>query len=238
MKYVIHKANERGIAEFGWLHSRHSFSFGEYYNPDKMGFGLLRVLNDDIIEAGEGFGTHPHNNMEIISIPLEGSLEHKDSMGTGSVITSGEVQVMSAGTGITHSEFNPSKVEDGKFLQLWIIPKERNIKPRYDQRRFDFDSLKNGIQTLAAGSKSDSSLYIHQDAAVSIGKLDKDNKLVYKNLYKGNGAYLFVLDGSIKFENVELGRRDAVGIYETDEFTINASSDASFIIVEVPMNLN
>jgi redox-sensitive bicupin YhaK (pirin superfamily) len=176
--------------------------------------------------------------MEIISIPLEGSLEHKDSMGTGSVISPGEVQVMSAGTGITHSEFNPSKVEDGKFLQLWIIPKERSIKPRYDQRKFDFDNLKNSIQTLASGSDSDASLYIHQNAAVSIGKLDKGKELVYKNLYKGNGAYLFVLDGSINFENVELGKRDAIGIYDTDEFTLSASSDANFIIVEVPMNMN
>jgi hypothetical protein len=226
MKYVIHKASERGIAEFGWLHSRHSFSFGEYYNPKKMGFGLLRVLNDDIIEAGEGFGTHPHNNMEIISIPFEGALEHKDSMGTGSVIKAGEIQVMSAGTGITHSEFNPSKVEDGKFLQLWIIPKERNIKPRYDQKRFNFDNLKNETITLVTGNKSESTLYIHQ------------NKLIYKNLYKGNGAYLFVLEGSINFENNELGKRDAVGIFETDEFTITASSNASFLIVEVPMSIN
>jgi redox-sensitive bicupin YhaK (pirin superfamily) len=202
-----------------------------------MGFGLLRVLNDDIIEAGEGFGTHPHNNMEIISIPLEGSLEHKDSMGTGSVITPGEVQVMSAGTGITHSEFNPSKVEDGKFLQLWIIPKERSIKPRYDQRKFELDGLKNEIKTLVTGSKSDSTLYIHQNAAVSIGRLDKGNQLVYKNLYKGNGIYLFVLDGSINFENVELEKRDAVGVYDSDEYTFSASSDANFIIVDVPMDL-
>jgi redox-sensitive bicupin YhaK (pirin superfamily) len=238
MKYVIHKANERGIAEFGWLHSRHSFSFGEYYNPEKMGFGLLRVLNDDIIEAGEGFGTHPHNNMEIISIPLEGALEHKDSMGTGSVIMLGEVQVMSAGTGITHSEFNPSKVEKGKFLQLWIIPKERDIEPRYSQKSFDFNNLKNRIETLVTGSNSDSTLYIHQNAAVSIGCLDAVNKQSYKILYNGNGAYLFVLDGNIKFKNVELGKRDAVGIYETDEFTFTASSDASFIIVEVPMSIN
>jgi hypothetical protein len=238
MKYIIHKAKDRGVAEFGWLHSRHSFSFGEYFNKDKMGFGLLRVLNDDIIEPGEGFGTHPHNNMEIISIPLEGSLEHKDSMGTGSVITPGEVQVMSAGTGITHSEFNPSKIEDGKFLQLWIIPKERSIKPRYDQKRFDFDKLKNEIITLVTGNNSDSSLYIHQNAAVSFGKLDKGNKLIYKNLYKGNGAYLFVLEGSINFENDELGRRDAAGIFETDEFKLVALSDANFLIVEVPMNIN
>jgi quercetin 2,3-dioxygenase len=238
MKHIIHKAEERGKAEFGWLHSRHSFSFGEYYDPEKMGFGLLRVLNDDIIEPGEGFGTHPHNNMEIISIPLEGSLEHKDSMGTGSVISYGEVQVMSAGTGITHSEFNPSKVEDGKFLQLWIIPKERNIKPRYDQRKFDFDNLRNGIEILVTGNKSDTNLHIHQDAAVSIGRLDKGNELIYKNLYDGNGAYLFVLDGSINFENIELDKRDAIGIYDTDEFTFNASSDANFIIIEVPMGVN
>jgi redox-sensitive bicupin YhaK (pirin superfamily) len=238
MKKIIYRANERGKTEIGWLHSRHSFSFGGYYNPDNMGFGLLRVLNDDIIEAGEGFGTHPHNNMEIITIPLEGALEHKDSMGSGSVIKPGDVQVMSAGTGITHSEFNPSAVEEGKFLQIWIVPKERNIKPVYDQKYFGFDNLENDIKTVVTGNKSDSTLYIHQNAAVSYGKLDKGNKLTYKNLYENNGVYLFVLDGSINFDDTELGKRDAAGIYETEEFTLNAVSDASFIIIEIPLRLD
>ncbi len=238
MKKILHKANERGIAEHGWLHSRFSFSFDQYYDPNKMGFGLLRVLNDDIIEEGEGFGLHPHNNMEIITVLLEGELEHKDSTGTVMIMHPGEVQVMSAGSGIMHSEYNHSKVEPVKLLQLWIFPKERNIKPRYDQKRFGFDDLKNEIKTVASGPENNSSLYIHQNAAISIGKLEKGKELNYKNLFKDNGSYLFVLDGSINFDNVELGKRDAVGVSDYDEFKFNASSDASFLIVEVPMNLN
>lgn len=235
MKKILHKASERGIADHGWLHSRFSFSFDQYYDPNKMGFGLLRVLNDDIIEGGEGFGLHPHNNMEIISIVLDGQLEHKDSMGSTIVLYPGEVQVMSAGKGIKHSEYNHSKVDQAKFLQLWIYPKEKDITPRYDQKYFGFEDLKNEIKTIVSGKKEDSVLYIHQDAAISFGKIEKDKDIVYKNFFKNNGAYLFVLDGSINFDNVELAKRDAVGIYDYDELRFNASSDASFIIIEVPM---
>ena len=238
MKKILHKANERGVAEHGWLHSRFSFSFDQFYDPNKMGFGLLRVLNDDVIEEGEGFGLHPHNNMEIITILLEGELEHKDTTGNTMILHPGEVQVMSAGKGIMHSEFNHSKVEQTKLLQIWIFPKERNITPRYDQKYFGFENLKNEIKTVASSVKSDSSLYIHQNAAISIGMLEKGKEIVYKNFFKGNGSYLFVLDGSINLDNVELGKRDAVGVYDYDEFRFNASSDASFIIIEVPMNLN
>ena len=238
MKKVLHKANERGVAEHGWLHSRFSFSFDQYYDPNKMRFGLLRVLNDDVIEEGEGFGLHPHNNMEIITVLLEGELEHKDTTGTTIVLHPGEVQVMSAGKGIMHSEYNHSKVEQTKLLQIWIIPKERNITPRYDQKFFGFENLNNEIKTVASGTKIDSSLYIHQNAAISIGRLEKGKEIGYKNFFKENGSYLFVLDGSINLDNVELGKRDAAGIYDYDEFRFNASSDASFIIIEVPMNLN
>ncbi len=234
MKTFIHKANERGTAEFGWLHSRHSFSFGNYYNPDKMGFGLLRVLNDDIVEPGEGFGTHPHNNMEIISIVLDGALEHKDSMGTGSVINPGDIQVMSAGSGIMHSEFNHSDSNLVKFLQIWIITKERNIEPRYDQR--NFGEIKEGITTVASGNKTTGSLYIHQDAAISLGKIKSGESLSYKALYPGNGFYLFILDGNIKLDDKLLSSRDAAGIYDTDELIFNASNDASFVLIEIPMN--
>jgi len=238
MKKILYRANDRGVAEHGWLHSRFSFSFDQYYDPNKMGFGLLRVLNDDIIEEGEGFGLHPHNNMEIISVALEGELEHKDSMGTTMILHPGEVQVMSAGKGIKHSEYNYSKVEQAKFLQIWIFPRERDITPRYDQKYFGFENLNNEIKTVASGLKSDSTLYIHQDAVISFGKLGKDKETIYKNFYKDNGSYLFVLDGSINFDNDELGRRDAVGVYDYDELRFNATSDASFIIIEVPMNLN
>ncbi len=236
MKKIIHKANERGIAELGWLHSRFSFSFDQYLDQNKMGFGLLRVLNDDIIEEGEGFGLHPHNNMEIITILLEGELEHKDTTGTTMVLHPGEVQVMSAGKGLMHSEFNHSKVEQTKFLQIWIFPKERNITPRYDQRYFGFENFKNEIRVVASGNGTESSLYIHQDAAISIGKFEKGKEVIYKNIFKGNGSYLFVLDGSINFDDVKLEKRDAVGLFDYDELKFNTSSDASFLIIEVPMN--
>ncbi len=235
MKKVIYKSSERGKTELGWLHSLHSFSFGSYYNPDKMGFGLLRVLNDDTVEPGEGFGTHPHNNMEIISIALSGALEHKDSMGSGSVIYKGDVQVMSAGTGVTHSEFNHSETKPVKFLQIWIIPNERGLKPRYDQKHFDLKNLKNEIITVVSGEKSDSKMFIHQNAAISIGNIEKGKEISYNNFYKGNGIYLFVLEGSINLDNEYLNERDAAGIYDTDKFSFSASSNTNFIIIEVPL---
>lgn len=236
MKKIIYKSSERGKTELGWLHSLHSFSFGGYYKPDKMGFGLLRVLNDDTVEPGEGFGTHPHNNMEIISIVLNGALEHKDSMGSGSVINNGDVQVMSAGTGVTHSEFNHSETELVKFLQIWIIPNKRNIKPRYDQKHFDLKNLMNQIVTVVSGEVSDSKMFINQNAAISIGSLEKGKELNYKNLYPGNGNFLFVLEGSINLDNEYLNERDAIGLYDTDDFNFSASSNTNFLIIEVPMN--
>ena len=236
MKKIIQKADERGIAEHGWLHSKFSFSFAEYYNPMKMGFGLLRVLNDDIIEPGEGFGKHPHNNMEIITIMLQGELEHKDSSGSGSVIRPGEIQVMSAGTGILHSEFNHSQLDLVNLLQLWIIPKERNIAPRYDQKLFPLDEIKNSLLKVVSGTKSNDTLYIHQNAAISLGKLDMGNKLVYNFSYKGNGVYLFVIKGNVSIDGTELNERDSAGIYEVDNFEISALTDSEFVFIEVPMN--
>lgn len=236
MKKIIQKADERGIAEHGWLHSKFSFSFAEYYNPMKMGFGLLRVLNDDIIEPSEGFGKHPHNNMEIITIMLQGELEHKDSSGSGSVIGPGEIQVMSAGTGILHSEFNHSQLDLVNLLQLWIIPKERNIAPRYDQKLFPLDEIKNSLLKVVSGTKSNDTLYIHQNAAISLGKLDKGNKLVYNFSYKGNGVYLFVIKGNVSIDGAELNARDSAGIYEVDNFEISALTDSEFVFIEVPMN--
>jgi len=236
MKKIIQKEDERGIAEHGWLHSKFSFSFAEYYNPMKMGFGLLRVLNDDIIEPGEGFGKHPHNNMEIITIMLQGELEHKDNSGSGSVIRPGEIQVMSAGTGILHSEFNHSQLDRVNLLQLWIIPKERNIAPRYDQKLFPLDEIKNSLLKVVSGTKSNDTLYIHQNAAISLGKLDKGNKLVYNFSYKGNGVYLFVIKGNVSIDGTELNERDSAGIYEVDNFEISALTDSEFVFIEVPMN--
>ena len=235
MKTIIHKADERGIAEFGWLNSRHSFSFGRYYNPEKMGFGLLRVLNDDIVEPGEGFGKHPHDNMEIISIVLDGELEHKDSMGTGSVIKTGDIQVMSAGSGITHSEFNHSNEKKVNFLQLWIIPKERDIKPRYNQKHFSPEKRKNKIETVVSGIEHDGVLSIHQNAAISLGNFEKGKEVNYEIQHPGNGAYLFILDGNLKLNGETVAGKDAIGIFDTAEFSFQTESDTDFIIVDVPM---
>jgi redox-sensitive bicupin YhaK (pirin superfamily) len=234
MKKIVHRANERGIAEFGWLHSRHSFSFGHYHNPEKMGYGLLRVLNDDIVEPGEGFGTHPHDNMEIISIVLEGQLEHRDSMGNGSVINEGDVQVMSAGTGITHSEFNPSDTDRVNFLQLWIFPKVRGIKPRYDQKNFYLPV--NGMLKVVSGIESDQALSINQDASIYMGKLGMGKELNFQFTKKDYGAYLFVLEGSIILDDITLNYRDAAGISESERFLIKSEKDSKFILIEIPMN--
>lgn len=236
MKKMIHKAGERGVAEHGWLHSRFSFSFAEYYNPEKMGFGLLRVLNDDIVEPGTGFGMHPHNNMEIISIVQQGALTHKDSMGHTSTIKPGEVQVMSAGSGILHSEYNNSESEIVELKQIWIMTKERNIKPRYDQKYFNFTEKTDYFETVVSGNKTDDTLDIHQDAAISIAKLEKEKKVKYSMKFKGNGAYLFLLNGSVEVDGSTLEKRDAIGVYDTEEFEITSIENSEFIIIDVPMN--
>ena len=236
MKKIIHKANDRGKAEFGWLHSRHSFSFGHYYDPEKVNFGLLRVLNDDAVEPGSGFGTHPHDNMEIISIVLEGALAHKDSMGSKSVIRQGDVQVMSAGTGITHSEFNDSKIEEVKFLQIWIFPDRQGIKPRYEQNKFSINELDNKILTIVNNEGNDGVLFINQKAAISLGQLKTSCQVNYKPFYKGNGIYIFNLEGSLKIADEILEKRDAIGIWETDKVEIKAGGDSKFVVIEVPMN--
>lgn len=235
MKYIIHRSEERGKANYGWLDTRYSFSFSRYYDPEKMGFGLLRVLNDDIVLPATGFGTHPHDNMEIITIILDGQLEHKDSMGNGSVISKYEVQVMSAGSGVTHSEFNPSKTDKVSLLQIWIFPKEENIKPRYDQKSFPKEERKNKLVTVASGFNENGSLYIHQNAEIKIGYFDRAETISYK-VRKENGVYLFVIDGHIKIGDEELFRRDAIGIYDAEEFVIEVSENTEFVLLEVPMN--
>jgi quercetin 2,3-dioxygenase len=235
MKTIVHRAEDRGRANYGWLDTRYSFSFSRYYDPDKMGFGLLRVLNDDIVNEGTGFGTHPHDNMEIITLVLEGSLEHKDSMGSGEVIHKDEVQVMSAGSGVTHSEFNPSETEPVNLFQLWIFPKEENIKPRYDQKAFPESSRINELKTVVSGYKENDSLYIHQNAEIKLGYFTKKKNINYKLKDKNNGVYLFIIDGHILLNDEDLYRRDAMGIYNTEDFYFTIDENTRFLLIEVPM---
>ncbi len=236
MKTIMHKANERGHANHGWLDSYHSFSFASFNDPKKVNFGVLRVLNDDTVSGSMGFGTHPHDNMEIISIPLSGDLEHKDSMGNAAIIKKGEVQIMSAGTGIYHSEKNKNHGEVVKFLQIWVFPKLRNIKPRYDQKAFLAENRRNKFQTVVSplGSE-DGGVGINQDAWFSLGNLENNTELSYEIKGKGNGVYAFVLEGEIEINGQKLGRRDGLGISETDALQIKATSNAEVLLMDLPM---
>lgn len=236
MKSVFHKASERGHVNHGWLNAKHSFSFASFYNPQKMHFGLLRVLNDDIVAPGMGFGTHPHDNMEIVTIPLKGALEHRDSMGNIGVIHPNEIQAMSAGSGVTHSEYNHSKTEEINLLQIWVFPKERNITPRYDQRFFTEEDKNGKFKTIVAPVKSDDVMWINQDAYFAIGKFAAGSSTDYTIQNKGNGAYVFVIEGEVKLGDQTLEKRDALGIWDTDSFKIEVSKDAEILVVDVPMN--
>lgn len=235
---VLHKAETRGHANHGWLDSHHTFSFANYQNPDRMHFGVLRVLNDDRVDPGMGFGTHPHDNMEIISIPLEGDLEHKDSMGTTAVISKGDIQVMSAGTGIYHSEYNRNADKLTKFLQIWVFPNKRNVTPRYDQITLNEADRHNKLQQVLSPNPDDAGVWIHQDAWFHMGKFDKDFATDYTIKKHGNGVYLFVLEGSFNVGGIELNRRDGLGVWDTDAINITATSaDAEILLMEVPMAL-
>ncbi len=237
MNSVLHKANTRGHADHGWLDTYHSFSFANYRNPERMHFGVLRVLNDDRVAAGRGFGTHPHDNMEIISIPLSGDLEHKDSMGNVSVIKAGDVQLMSAGTGIYHSEYNRNKTEEVRFLQIWLFPKSRDINPRYDQVSIKELEEKNKFYQVLSPSVDDQGVTIHQDAWFHLGKFEAgacDNYTVKK---KGNGIYCFVINGSIELAGQALEKRDGFGLWDVEAIELNASSEAEVLLMEVPMDL-
>ena len=235
---ILHKAETRGDANHGWLHSRHTFSFADYYDPDRMHFGALRVLNDDRVEAGMGFGTHPHENMEIVSIPLEGDLEHKDSMGNVSVIKSGDVQVMSAGTGITHSEYNKNKDRLVKFLQIWIIPNKNNVKPRYDQITLINSDRHNTFQQILSPNADDAGVWIYQDAWFHLGQFDKGVSTSYTIKKKGNGVYAFIIKGGVSIEGNNLNERDGLGIWDTNNISIKANSqNAEVLLMEVPMNV-
>ncbi len=235
MQKVIHKSNSRGIADHGWLQANHSFSFGSWYHPNKTHFGKLRVLNDDIIKAGYGFGKHPHDNMEIITIPLSGALEHNDNTGGNGIIKKYDVQVMSAGSGIEHSEFNHSKTEEVCVLQLWILTNKKNVEPRYDQKSFLNETKINHITNLVApfGNKG---LWIYQDAWISLGKFEENYETNYKINKFGNGVYIFVISGEIEIEENVMLKRDAIGVWDVEEFKIKSNSDSEILFVEVPMN--
>lgn len=232
---IVHKSNTRGTADYGWLKANYSFSFANWYDPSRVHFGLLRVFNDDHVEPGMGFGTHPHDNMEIVTIPLEGKLEHKDSMGSIGVIGPNEVQIMSAGTGITHSEYNGSATDPVKVFQLWVFPKIRNIEPRYDQKVFDPNDRINKWQCIVSPTH-EGALWINQDAYFSLGDFNKGNKSNYQLNNPSNGVYLMVIEGSIKILDETLAKRDAIGISNTELITFEVLTEAKLLIIEVPMN--
>jgi redox-sensitive bicupin YhaK (pirin superfamily) len=237
MNTIIHRAETRGHANHGWLNSHHTFSFANYYNPERMHFGVLRVLNDDIVQAGMGFGTHPHDNMEIISIPLEGDLEHKDSMGNIAVIKEGDVQVMSAGTGITHSEYNQNKDKEVKFLQIWVFPNKKNVTPRYDQISIRDIAKDNEFYQVVSPNKDDQGVWIHQDAWFHLGNFTKGISDEYKIKKEGNGVYAFILEGEVEINDEKLSKRDGMGIWNTVAFHVKATENARVLLMEVPMNL-
>lgn len=235
MKKVIHRGNTRGYADHGWLQSFHTFSFAGYYNPERIHFGALRVLNDDTVKGGMGFGAHPHDNMEIVSIPLSGALEHKDNTGRHKIINEHDVQIMSAGSGIQHSEFNASKTAPAKFLQIWLFPKLKDIAPRYDQKTFDPEGRNNKLQTVVAPEKSEDTLWINQDAWFSLGRFDKDKTISYAPKKNGNGAYLLVLKGTVQAGGETLENRDALGITDYEQLEITALEDAEYLLMDLPM---
>lgn len=236
METILHKAETRGHANHGWLNSHHTFSFANYYDPQRMHFGMLRVLNDDTVAAGQGFGKHPHDNMEIISIPLEGDLEHKDSMGNVAIIKQGDVQVMSAGTGIFHSEYNKNTDRDVKFLQIWVFPNKQNVQPRYDQITLESLELKNQLHQIVSPTADDEGVWIYQNAWFHLGDLEKGNEQIYQLKDISNGVYAFIISGEATISGQPLKQRDGFGIWDIDKIDIKADSDASILLMEVPMD--
>ena len=232
---VLHKADTRGNANHGWLNAYHSFSFGSWYNPDKIQFGTLRVLNDDTVAGGMGFGTHPHDNMEIITIPLEGHLAHKDSMGNTEVIRNGDIQVMSAGTGVQHSEFNPNEDKQTKLLQIWVFPNKRNVEPRYQQITLNPEDRNNKLQQILSPNHDDDGVWIHQDAWFHLGKFEAGKTIIYHIKKEGNGLYFFNLKGEVAVNGQELSDRDALGITNFKTLEIKSNTNAEFLLLEIPM---
>lgn len=235
MKKVLHKAETRGHANHGWLDSYHTFSFAGYYNPSRMQFGALRVLNDDTVAGGQGFGSHPHDNMEIISIPTEGDLEHQDNKGNKGVIKPGDIQVMSAGTGIVHAEYNHNKDKEVKFFQIWLFPEKKNIEPRYEQKHFTDQERLNNIQTVVSPDRSHGSLWINQQAWFSRTFLEAGKSVEYALHGKDKGVYVFAIEGKAQVEDEVLKRRDAAGFWEADRINISASESTDILLIEVPM---
>jgi redox-sensitive bicupin YhaK (pirin superfamily) len=235
---ILHKADTRGYANHGWLKSHHTFSFANYYNPERVHFGVLRVLNDDQVAAGRGFGTHPHDNMEIISIPLEGDLEHKDSMNNVAVIKKGDIQVMSAGTGVYHSEYNRNSDKETKFLQIWVFPNKKNVTPRYDQMTLDIADRRNRLQQILSPNPEDAGVWIHQDAWFNIGTFDAGTSANYDIKRQGNGVYAFILKGDFEIDGQTVNQRDGLGIWNTKSIALKAlTQDAEILLMDVPMTL-
>jgi quercetin 2,3-dioxygenase len=234
-KKILHRSETRGDANHGWLHSRHTFSFADYFDPERIHFGALRVLNDDLVAGGMGFDTHPHSNMEIVSIPLKGDLEHRDSMGNVSVISEGEIQVMSAGTGIRHSEYNKNADRPVKFLQIWILPERQNVKPRYDQLKLNPEDSLNKFQQILSPSEADEGVWIHQRAWFHLGTFGIGVSSEYSLKEKGNGVYVFILEGEVECCEEKLGRRDGLGISETEKISFTSLSESRILLLEVPM---
>ena len=237
MKTIFHKANTRGKANHGWLNSYHTFSFAGYYNPERMHFGALRVLNDDTVAGGMGFGKHPHDNMEIISIPLSGDLEHNDTTGRHEIIKEGDVQIMSAGSGIAHSEKNANHNKEIKFLQIWVMPKERNITPRYEQKSFPVADRLNKLQIVVAPNNKEA-VSINQEAWFTLGNFESGKEATYALNNTANGVYIFVLKGAVTINDIALQERDGLGVTEADVLNINADTDTQFLLIEVPMQLD
>ncbi|WP_405383291.1 pirin family protein [Maribacter sp. LLG6340-A2] len=235
MKTIYHAANTRGHADHGWLKSFHSFSFANYHDPKRMNFGALRVLNDDVVAPGRGFGTHPHRNMEIISIPLEGDLQHMDDMGNSTVIKQGDIQVMSAGSGVSHSEFNKNKDQVVKFLQIWVFPNQSEVTPRYDQITVADNAKTNGLTQIVSPNPSDEGVWIHQDAWFYLGNFTLETSATYSLKNTNNGVYLFILDGELEVNGQLLHTRDGYGIWGTDSFNYKTSNKAKILFMEVPM---
>jgi redox-sensitive bicupin YhaK (pirin superfamily) len=235
MKKVIHRSESRGQADHGWLKARHTFSFAGYHNPKRLHFGVLRVLNDDLIAPGGGFDLHPHQNMEIITIPLKGKLEHKDNLGHGSVIKAGDVQVMSAGTGVYHSEFNPDEETILNLLQIWVFPREKNVKPRYQQQNFDIDSQPDKLHQVVSPKPDDDGLWVHQDVWFNLAKASAGKQLTYQLHNPDHGIYIFVIEGEIVTDGEHLKERDAIGIQSLSTVDIEIRKDARVLLMELPV---
>ena len=236
MKKVFHPASSRGAADHGWLQAKHSFSFASYYNSERVQFGALRVLNDDIIAPGMGFGTHPHDNMEIITIPLDGALEHKDSLDNIGVIETDEIQVMSAGSGVYHSEYNKNKDQSVSLLQIWVFPNKKNVTPRYDQKNIKDLKKVNSFYPIVTPNQNGPGMWIHQDAWFHLGEFDKETRINYNINKKGNGVYAFLIEGSVQIDGESLEKRDALGIWDTEKFELLANQNSRVLLIEVPLN--